>query len=192
MQLEVEGDAKSFAQSEAETAVDAGPVGTVQHQLHTAAVVEKALDYQYLTAGDQTEHGPGGGQVGDDLHGGRFGELAVLTQPTARPVGVFGGQVTVDHRPQLADLFGQLARAAGRLTLPERHGGIRPPGIDHADHPGLDTTNSPGVGAEQEHVPGHGLDGPLLVDGADEGVFGVGQDPILGQLGDGTTRGEGG
>ena len=69
-------------------------------------------------------------------------------------------------------------------------GGVGALGVDHPHHAGLDPADAPGVGAEQEHVAGHRLDGPVLVDGADQGVVGVGEDPVVGQLGDGAAAGQ--
>ena len=37
--------------------------------------------------------------------------------------------------------------------------------------------------------PGHRLDGPVLVDRADQGVVGVGHDPVVAGLGDGAAGG---
>ena len=87
----------------------------------------------------------------------------------------------VDDGAEPADLLGQLGVRPGRLAQPEGDRGVGALGVDHPHHAGLDPADAPGVGAEEEHVAGHGLDGPVLVDRADEGVVGVGHDPVVGQ-----------
>jgi hypothetical protein len=47
------------------------------------------------------------------------------------------------------------------------------------------------VRAEDEHVAGHRLRGPVLVHAADQGLVGFGDDAEVAELGDGTTAGEG-
>ena len=41
---------------------------------------------------------------------------------------------------------------------------------------------------EEEDVAGHGLDGEVLVDGADHGLFGLDHDPVIADFGDGARR----
>ncbi len=50
---------------------------------------------------------------------------------------------------------------------------------------GGDALDAPGVGAEQEDVAGHALDGPVFADRAHDGVVGLGDDAVVGHLGDG-------
>ena len=66
-------------------------------------------------------------------------------------------------------------------------------GVAHPHDPHLDLADLPRVRAEEEDVARHRLDGPVLVDGADEGVVGFGDDPVVAGLGDraaGGDRGE--
>ena len=65
-------------------------------------------------------------------------------------------------------------------------------GVAHAHHARLDLPDLPRVGAEQEDVARHRLDGPVLVDGADERVVGLGDDAVVAGLGDGAAGGDGG
>ena len=68
--------------------------------------------------------------------------------------------------------------------------GGAPSRVVDPDHARLDPADPPRVGAEQEHVAGHGLDGPVLVDGADQGVVRLGQHPVVAELRDRPARGE--
>ena len=79
---------------------------------------------------------------------------------------------------------------AGRLAHPERDGGRGVAGVADAHHAGLDAADLPRVRAEQEDVAGHRLDGPVLVDGADERVVGLGDHAVVAGLGDRAARRE--
>ena len=84
----------------------------------------------------------------------------------------------------------QLGGARRRLAHPERDGRRRVAGVADAHDARLDPADLPRVRAEQEDVARHRLDGPVLVDGADEGVVGLGDDAVVAGLGDRTARGE--
>ncbi len=62
--------------------------------------------------------------------------------------------------------------------------------VHHPDGAGLHLADPPGRGAEQEHVAGLALDGPVLVDRADRGLVRLGHHPVVAQLGDGPAGGE--
>ena len=105
-------------------------------------------------------------------------------------VGLARGEELVDRARRSADDLGrQLGGARRRLARPERHRGRRVAGVAHAHHAGFDPPDLPRVRAEQEDVAGHRLDGPVLVDGADERVVGLGDDAVVADLGDGAARG---
>ena len=89
---------------------------------------------------------------------------------------------------QLRDLTRQLDRARRRLAQPERDRGQGAGGVAHAHDAGLDPADLPRVGAEQEDVARHGLDGPVFVDGADERVVGLGHDAVVTGLGNRAPR----
>ncbi len=65
-------------------------------------------------------------------------------------------------------------------------------GVDHPDLAAGDLPDLPVVRAEDEHVAGHRLRGPVLVHAADQRLVGLGDDAEVAELGDGTTAGEGG
>jgi hypothetical protein len=58
----------------------------------------------------------------------------------------------------------------------------------HAHDTRLDAADPPRRAPEEEHVALHALDGPVLVDGADRRVVRVGDDAIVGRLGNGAAR----
>ncbi len=93
-------------------------------------------------------------------------------------------------RPDSADFFGQLYRPAGCLPEPERDRRRRALRVHDADDARLDAADPPRCRAEQEHVAGHALDRPVLVDGADDGVIRLREDPVVAELRDRTAGGE--
>ena len=64
--------------------------------------------------------------------------------------------------------------------------------VDHPDLAAGDLPDLPVVRPEDEHVAGHRLRGPVLVDAADQRLVGLGDHPEVAELGDGATAGEGG
>ena len=62
----------------------------------------------------------------------------------------------------------------------------------HAQHaaPRLDAPDAPRVRAEDEDVPRHALDGPVLVDRADRRLVRVEEHPVVGHVGDGAAVGQ--
>ena len=192
LELEVEPGAELLAQRVAHRPVEPAAVGRVDDELHPAGLVEEPLDDEVALGGHDPEHGPGRRQVGDD-GGGRValdaGELDDLVDRSS--------QVVVDHASlddgaDLGDLLAQLHRAGRRLATPERDRGVLVAGVDHADLAAGDLPDLPVVRAEDEHVAGHRLGGPVLVHAADQGLVGLGDDPEVAELRDGATAGEGG
>ena len=82
--------------------------------------------------------------------------------------------------------------AAGGFAEPEGNGRRRALGIDHTDRALDDAPNLPGRIPEQKDVASDALDGEVLVDGADEGVVGFGEDAVVAELGDGAAVLQGG
>ena len=161
------------------------PYGRVEDELHPAGVVEETLEHQVVLGGHDAQGGPPDGQVVDD-HARRVAvDAANLDQPPPGPVGIARGQELVDLVAEPGHLLGQLERAGRRLAQPERHRRRRVAGVADPHHAWLDPADLPGVAAEQEDVAGHGLDGPVLVDRADERVVRIGHDPVVAGLGDG-------
>ena len=190
LQLEVERAAELLAQREPEGPVDAPAVRRVQHELHAAGVVEEPLEHERVEGGHRAQHRAAAREVVDDHHRGLAGDAGDLAQPPARAVGVAEREELVDACPQLRHLGREFGRPRGRLTQPERHGGRRVAGVADAHDAGFDVADLPRVRAEQEDVAGHRLDGPVLVDRADEEVVGSATHAVVADLGDRAAGGE--
>ena len=65
-------------------------------------------------------------------------------------------------------------------------------GALHAHLAGLDAADAPGSVAQQKNVATHALDGEVLVYRSHEGVLGLGEDVVVGVVGDGASAGQGG
>ena len=104
----------------------------------------------------------------------------LAAEPAARPRPAEG-----------ADLLGQLDRC-GPGPRPSQNGtdGGAPWASTTRTMPGSTRRIRHEVRAEQEHVAGHGLDRPVLVHGADQGVVRLGQHPVVAQLRDRPAGGE--
>ena len=190
LQFEVERAAEAFAQRQTQPAVQAPPVGAVDHELHAAGLVEEALDDQPPPRGQRAQSGPGRGEVRHDGLGGNIGDAAPLGDGGAGGVGVTGDEELLDQTAQVADLVAQLRGAGGSLAQPERHRGRRALGVDHPHDAGLDAPDAPTVRPQEEHVAGHGFDGPVLVDRPEERVVGVEQHAVVGHVRDRSAGGQ--
>ena len=188
LQLEVEADAEALAQGEPPGAVDARAEGGVHDEMLVAGLIEEALEDDVRVRGDDAERHVRGVHVVEELRGAERVEAAGFVQhlPRRLDVGRAGGDVA----SQGAHLGRELDGAARRLAQPEGDRGGRALGVLDAHGAGLDALDAPGGGPEQEDVAGHALDGPVLVDGPDEGAVGLGDDAVVAQLGDRAAVGE--
>ena len=190
LQLEVERSAELFAQREAERPVDTPAVGRVDDQLHPAGLVEEPLEHQVVLGRGGTECGAADRDVVDDHRGGFGSDAGGLGEPASGAVGVPGVQEGVDPAAQVGDLDGELGGPRRCLAHPERDGRRHPRGVAHAHDTGFDPADLPRVRTEEEDVARHRLHRPVLVDGADEGVIGFGDDAVVPDLGNCATRGQ--
>ena len=142
MELEVEGAADALPQGHAPGPVDGRAEGSVDHQLHTAALVEKPFGDHPVGGGHHAENPLSFNKVshqlaGDlDRHAGfghqpRFSFLRLVQEP-------------VDAFPKLRNLVREFPGAAGGFPQPEGVGwqialGVfdtNPPAFHAADFPG--------------------------------------------------------
>jgi hypothetical protein len=188
LELEVEPDAELLAQRVAHGPVDAAAERRMDDQLHAVGVVEEALHHQVGRGRHDPEHRPAGSQVGDDQRRGVALDAAALDQPAGGACGIVALEEAVDARTQRRDLLGQLHGPRRGLARPERHRRRGVAGIGDTDLAPGDPPDPPTVGAQQEDVACGGLGGPVLGDGADEGLVGFGDDPHVVDLGDGARR----
>ncbi len=180
LQLEAEAHAELLAQGQSPGAVDLGPEGRVQDELHAAALVEEALQHDPLLRRDGAQ--------------GLASRLHVLRDLERRPFrqGRTTGGLQESRGRVLAarllaqgrDLRGQLARAAGRLAEPERQRRWLALGVGHADHSRRHAQDAPRRVAELEDVAPVGFDRPVLVDRPHQRPFRLLPDLVVRGVGD--------
>ena len=100
-------------------------------------------------------------------------------------------EAAIDLRAQIADRPRQLVAARRRLAEPEGNRRRRAPGVGDADIAAGHLQDQPRRVAELEDVAGVALDREVLVERADEGVVGIEDDAVVGDLRDGAARGLG-
>jgi hypothetical protein len=184
LELEVEPPAEAFPEGEPERAVDPTPEGRVDHELHPAGLVEEALEDDTALGRQDAEGAAGRRQVPHDLGRDPAVQTGLAGEPRRDGADVPAPELLVDRFAKGRHGSRRLRSARRRLTQPERHGGRRALGVDHAHDARLDAADPPRGAAEEEHVPLHALDRPVLVDRADRGVVGIRDDPVVGGLGD--------
>ena len=190
LQLEIEAPADALAHRQAERAVHAPAEGRVDHQLHAAGVVEEALQHDALARRQVTQRLARRRQIAHQLLGAAGVEAGLVDQPLRRRLQFSARAAVLELAAQVRDLGRELLRARRRLAQPERDVRRLALGVAHADHARLDAPDLPGVGAQQEDVAGHALDGPVLVHGADQGVVGLRQHAVVGGVGNRAARRE--
>ena len=158
---------EALAQGEPPGAVDARAEGGVHDEMLVAGFVEEALEDDIRVRGDDAERHVRGVHVVEELRGAERIEAAGFVQHLRRGLDV--GRAGGDVAPQGAHFGRELDGAARRLAQPEGDRGRRALGVLHAHGPGFDALEAPRRRPEQEDVAGHALDGPVLVDGPDEG-----------------------
>ncbi len=213
LELEVEADAKSLPEREPESAVHPRAEGGVDDELHSARFVEEPLEDDVVHRRDEAERVALRADVARDLIGPGGGERALAGEPGARVLRSGGGRGTRarrpglgpragcgvgiephdDLRPEAAHLLGELPRSPRRLTEPERNVRRLPSRVLHPHHPTsrLDPANLPRVRAEDEDVPRHALDRPVLVDRAHQRLVRIEDDAVVGHVRDRTAVREG-
>ena len=188
LELEVEGTADLLAQRHAPGPIDGRPEGRVDHQLHAARLVEEPLGYDAALGGRRSQYAHPLGDVGRRLLGGIPRDAGGVREPALSVAGV---DAAVELFPEIGDLVGQLGSAARRLADPEGDRWRRSLGVLDPDPAALDAANPPRGVAQEEDVAPHTLDGEIFVDGAHEGVLRLGDDVVVGVVGDSAAAGEG-
>ena len=199
LELEVEGGAEALAQCQAEAPVDAAAERGVHHHLHAAGLVEEPLEHDVVAGRERAQARPGrspgtatscSAASGSSPHACSTWDRASLETRAElrRRIGV--GEELAHGAAQRRDLVGELFGPARRLPDPERDGGVRALGVGHPHLALGDAPDPPRVGAEEKDVTHHRLDGEVLVDRAHRRVVGLGDDPVVADLGDGTAARE--
>ena len=202
LQLEVEAAAEAFAEGEAEGFVDAAAEGSVEDELHAAAIVEETLGDDGGFGGDGSEDGAAGDDVGDELLCAGFADAAFFDEPRdgGGDFGLRGGDVArADVGGEGGDLFAEFADAVAEdggalrgFALPEGQGGRGAVGVFDEDAAGgFDALDAPAGVAEEDDVAGAGVDGEVLVECGDLDAFGLEDDVVEVGVGDGAAVGDG-
>ena len=190
LQLEVELAAEALAQRQSPRLVDAAAERRVQHQLHPAGLVEEALEDERVLRRQRAE---------------RVAAVAAGRPPPARRprcstphsaashgrrVGS-GERVAPTTLAEIADRLRQLVAARRRLAEPERQRRRRALRVGDAHDARSDLHDLPRGVAELKDVAGRALDREVLVERADEGVLGIENDAVVGDLGNRAARRDG-
>jgi hypothetical protein len=163
----------------------------VNDQVHGPRLVEETFGDQPLLGGQGAEQVLGGRQVVHHLLGRAQADAVGLAQGLGDVRRGLVGQPRPELFPDGRHLLRQLHGAARRFAQPKGHRRRQPRRALHPHAPGLDPPNAPGAAAEEEHVSGRGLDGPIFIDGADHLFVGLEHHRIHRGLGDGPARGQG-
>ena len=98
-----------------------------------------------------------------------------------------------DELAELGDVGGEFEGAGGGFASPEGNVGRLAVGVFDEDASGarLDAVDAPAGVAQEHDVSGVGFDGEVLVEGADDGFGGQGDDVVESGFGDGSAGGDG-
>src|SRR5882672_11200158 len=169
LQLEIEGTAKAFAKRESPRFVDPATERRVNHQLHSAALVEETFRDNRCLCGNRSQDRPAGNDVLYGLLRAGPIESAFLFEPTKSRSGCAkvperraiddGFRHVGDLLAQLGYLLRKLAGAGGGFSAPERNVRSRAMRIFHKDAPRLHTTDPPGAVSKEHDVAAQTLHG---------------------------------
>ena len=190
LQLEVEATTKLLAQAHAESAVDPGPEGRVNDQLHAAGLVEEALGHQPRPGRHHTQRLHALLDVRVRLGRADRAQAALGLQQLPRALGVTAADVPGEQLAQVGHLRRQLGRAREPLAEPKRDVGRLPLRIGDTHPALLDAEHPPRVRPELEHVADHAVDREVLVDRADHRLARVLDHRVVGLVGDRPARGQ--
>ena len=204
LQLEIERAAEAFAQREAPGFVDARAERRVNHQLHAAAFVEKALGDHGGLRGNGAQYGAAGEDVFDDLLGAGIVEAAFALEPVDRRrersasllLGACRGRI-----PRRASLirFAQVGDAARRVpgcvpgASPRQKGtlGAAPCASSTRTVPACTRRMRQEVLPSSMMSPRKAFDGEILVHRADGVAFGHGDHGVERVFGNRAAAGDG-
>ena len=206
LQLEVERLAKALPQRKTKRAVDPGAAGRMNDELHATGVVEEPLDHETARCRQRPELAVASRQIRDELlcHGpvdpgdsldeldgslrAGSGDSRTLARLELARLGVGSSKDGLDLSSQLRDRLRQLRGPGRRFPEPERDARRSPLCVDDPYGARLDPADPPRDAPEEEHVPRHRLDRPVLVDRADESLLRLEHDAEVGDIRDRPAR----
>src|SRR5262249_18481225 len=84
LKFEIELAAEAFTQCQAPGPIDTAAVGRMDNELHSAGLIEKALEDDGVLLRQAAESAMSGSQILDQLLAGRAGKSQILHQPPQR------------------------------------------------------------------------------------------------------------
>ena len=189
LQFEIELAAESLAEREAPGLVDAAPERGVQDELHAAGFVEEPFEHERLLCGDDAERAPSLGEVRDGLFRRLLSQSCVFGEPAHGGVRLSGSQPAIHLAAKIAHGARQLIAPCRRLSQPERNGRRRSRGVGDAHRAAGHLEHAPGRVPQLEDVASTALDREVFVERADERLFRLEHDPVVGDFGNRPTRG---
>ena len=202
LQLEVEPAAEAFAKCEAPGLVDASAEGSVEDELHAAAVVEEAFGDDGVFGGYGAEDGTTCDDVGDELAGAGGTDAAGFREPVdgCGDLGLgWRDKSGRDIGSESRDLFAEFAYAVGEdggalggFAFPEGDVGRCSMGVFDEDAPsGFDPLDAPTGVAKEDDVTGGGVDGEVLSECGNLDSFRLQDDAEESRVWDGSSVGDG-
>jgi hypothetical protein len=185
LQLEIELSAEPLAQRQAPGSVDAAAKRCVQHELHAAGLVEESFEHQRLLRGQHAERGPSFVQIRDGLLRRLGRDAAFVAEPR---VDRGSAEMRLHVATQVAHGTRQLVASCRRLAEPERQRRGRALRVDDAHDARANLCDLPRRVAELNDVAGRTLDGEVFVQRADERVFRIEDDAVVGHFRNGAAR----
>ena len=191
LKLEVELAAEALAQRQAPGAVDAAAIRRVDDQLHAAGFIEKALENQGISGGEDTKRPVRCVQILHHLLACGLVEPEIVLDPAQGGVGgLVAFKASLELGTKARDRQRKLIASARRLAKPKRNGRRRAMRVFHTHDAALDTHDAIGGIAELEDVAGQTLDGEVLVHGADDDAFRFEQHLEIGVVGNRAAGGQ--
>ena len=178
LQLEVEATQKRLRSARPERAVDAAAERRVHDELHAARLVEEALEDDVLLGRHDAERAAPAPEVARRSARRRRRRGRTRARATPARAGASSPRGSAPTRARRSPTPRPTARRVRAGASPSQNGivGGAPWASTTRTTPRLDAADAPRGAAEQEDVARHALDGEVLVDRADEGVVGLGDD----------------
>src|SRR5882724_2557431 len=187
LQLKVEVAAKSFAKRQTPRAIDAAPIGRMNHELHTAGFIKESFKDNGVKCRQCTEGRTARSEIGCDLRARGGIDADVPLQPLRRVAGRIG-ELRLELAPQPRNGARELIRASRRFTKPEWNARRLSMRIFDTHSAALDAQNFVGSISELKYIALQALDRKILVHSADEMRFRLQNDAIVRVVGNRTAR----
>src|SRR5262245_3171574 len=124
LKFEVELAAEALAQRQAPGPIDTAAIRRMDHELHSAGLIEEALEDEGVLLRQAAESAMRGPQILDQLLGSRAGKSKILHQPSQRAFALrIELETLLNSRTQTRNRTGKLVASRWCLAEPKRYGG---------------------------------------------------------------------